>query len=284
MQFSIHIDQTKVVEWHLSCSEAVLFSFLYSLPSWANQVIINGKAYFYITKSKIIDELPILTNKPDTVYRLIKGLKEKGLVDVVRQNNAMHIALTDTARTWNRGEVGALSAGSEKNPRVGKKSGQPRKKIRERSEINPNNLGNKSDISVYQGSVDQESGAAPSDKPLSAGGEDEPTADPVVESIPLNDRAEHPVTASQVSEYERLYPAVDVGQALRSMRGWCDANPKKRKTQSGVTAFINAWLAKDQNNGGNAPRGGTHGTNNPGHHGGVSSRSIHAWADAAREF
>ena len=39
-------------------------------------------------------------------------------------------------------------------------------------------------------------------------------------------------------------------QELRKMRGWCEANPKKRKTKNGVKRFINAWLAKEQDRGG----------------------------------
>lgn len=68
--------------------------------------------------------------------------------------------------------------------------------------------------------------------------------------IPLNDGSEHPVTEDDVAEWAALYPAVDVLQELRAMRGWCLANPRQRKTRSGVARFINTWLAKEQNKGG----------------------------------
>lgn len=58
------------------------------------------------------------------------------------------------------------------------------------------------------------------------------------------------VTRQMADEYGQIYPAVDVEQALRSMLGWCLANPTKRKTHGGTPKFINAWLAKDQNSGG----------------------------------
>ena len=70
---------------------------------------------------------------------------------------------------------------------------------------------------------------------------------PIVENLPLNDGSEHAVHQSSVSEYERLYPAVDVPQTLREMRGWCLANKAQRKTKSGIERFINRWLAKEQN-------------------------------------
>lgn len=72
----------------------------------------------------------------------------------------------------------------------------------------------------------------------------------VLERIPLNDKSEYPITDTHVAEFERLYPAVDVRQALREMRGWCLTNPTKRKTKRGVLKFVNSWLSREQDKGG----------------------------------
>lgn len=69
---------------------------------------------------------------------------------------------------------------------------------------------------------------------------------PVVISIILNDKTEYPITEADVEGWKDLYPAVDVMQELRKMKGWADANPSKRKTKTGIKRFINAWLAKEQ--------------------------------------
>ena len=69
---------------------------------------------------------------------------------------------------------------------------------------------------------------------------------PVVISIFLNDKTEYPITEADVVGWQELYPAVDIMQELRKMKGWADANPGKRKTKSGIKRFINAWLAKEQ--------------------------------------
>lgn len=74
--------------------------------------------------------------------------------------------------------------------------------------------------------------------------------EPIFLTIPLNNGKEFPVTEAQVAEFSSLYPAVDVPQTLRSIRAWAIANPSKRKTQSGAMRFVNAWLAKEQNRGG----------------------------------
>ena len=68
----------------------------------------------------------------------------------------------------------------------------------------------------------------------------------VVISIILNDKTEYPITEADVMGWRDLYPAVDILQELRKMKGWADANPNKRKTKSGIKRFINAWLAKEQ--------------------------------------
>jgi len=89
----------------------------------------------------------------------------------------------------------------------------------------------------------------------------EATADdlPAIIELPLNTTGQyHAVTQRDVREWESLYPAVDVGQQLRNMRGWLDANPKKRKTKGGILRFVNNWLAREQDKGG----GGTGGTQN----------------------
>lgn len=72
---------------------------------------------------------------------------------------------------------------------------------------------------------------------------------PVIE-LPLNDGTEYAVSQEQCQEWAGLYPAVDVIQQLRSMRGWLLSNPRKRKTRSGISRFVNSWLSKEQNRGG----------------------------------
>lgn len=80
----------------------------------------------------------------------------------------------------------------------------------------------------------------------------EPQADstPPLISLPLNDGQEYPVLQGQVSEWGSLYPAVDVLQQLREMRGWLLSNKEKRKTKRGVQAFITRWLGREQDKGG----------------------------------
>nr|DAS32195.1 MAG TPA: replisome organizer [Caudoviricetes sp.] len=81
------------------------------------------------------------------------------------------------------------------------------------------------------------------------GANDAPDHPPVI-SFLLNDKTEYPVYQDQIDKWGKLYPAVDIMQQLRHMKGWLDANPKRRKTKGGILRFVTSWLAKEQDRGG----------------------------------
>lgn len=158
MQFTITVNQVKSLEWGLNAQQALLFAFVYECPSWAKLTRTADGDFYALSKAKVIEELPLLTDKPDTVYRLLKGLADAGVIELSSTNSITLVRLTKKGRQWNRKgdgseiyptqngaqQVGKKSdqepGGSENNPRlVGKKSGQGRKKIRDGSEKNPTN-------------------------------------------------------------------------------------------------------------------------------------------------
>ena len=69
-------------------------------------------------------------------------------------------------------------------------------------------------------------------------------------SLILNDHTFHEIYQPDIDSWEELYPAVDVLQELRKMKGWLDSNPAKRKTRKGIKRFINSWLSREQDKGG----------------------------------
>lgn len=75
----------------------------------------------------------------------------------------------------------------------------------------------------------------------------EPEAD--VEAIILKDGTEWRPSQSDFDEYSRLFPTVDVTGEFRMMRSWCNNNPTRRKTKSGVKRFVNGWLSRAQDKG-----------------------------------
>lgn len=81
-----------------------------------------------------------------------------------------------------------------------------------------------------------------------------PALVPVI-SLSLNTGKEHPIYQGLIDEWQALYPAVDVLQELRNMRGWLDANPTRRKTKAGIKRFCAGWLSRTQDKGGSGNRG-----------------------------
>ena len=65
-------------------------------------------------------------------------------------------------------------------------------------------------------------------------------------TLPLNDGSLFPISKSQIAEWGELYPAVDVMQECREMKGWLSAHPSRRKTRRGILKFVHSWLSREQ--------------------------------------
>ena len=138
MQYTITINQPKALEWGLNAQQALLFAFVYECPSWANPIKTDTGIYFALSKAKIVEELPLLTDKPDTAYRLLKALRDAGLIELSSTSSITLIRLTEKAKEWNR-----KLDGSEKYPTS--KALDGRRKIRSTSEKSPSKVGKKSE-------------------------------------------------------------------------------------------------------------------------------------------
>ena len=68
--------------------------------------------------------------------------------------------------------------------------------------------------------------------------------------LPLKGGSEFSVSEADITQWEELYPLVDIRQELKLMLGWLQGNPQKRKTKAGIKRFIHAWLGRAQQNGG----------------------------------
>lgn len=130
MKYTLTINQNRSVEWELTASEAIVFSWLYELPSWAEKLILEDKTYYFGSRNIACKELPIISDKADTMYRLYKSLEKKGLISMVILQKKDYIAITEKGKQWHY---------DNELPSNGKKSEETRNEIREISEINPTN-------------------------------------------------------------------------------------------------------------------------------------------------
>lgn len=74
---------------------------------------------------------------------------------------------------------------------------------------------------------------------------------PVMAYMPLTGDNTFELKQSQTDKWISLYPSVDLQVEVNKMIGWLDANPTKRKTKAGIVKFMNTWLSKVQDQGGN---------------------------------
>lgn len=131
MRYHSRINYVKCDEWGLNVVQGALFDLLNESSSWAKTHIIGNEVYYWVSRNKVLEELPVVFKRADTVYRNLKVLAEKELIVYVKEGVKDLIMLTEKGKTWNS------KIYSEKNPSKAKTS--------ENSEINPSKLGNKSE-------------------------------------------------------------------------------------------------------------------------------------------
>ena len=112
MRFSTYLNNAKCMEWQIKATQGILFSLLYEAPAWAKEEIIENETYYFVSRNLILDELPMFFEKSDTVYRNLKALQEKGLIEYIKQGKKDLIRITAKGKTWNEFKEN----NSEKNP------------------------------------------------------------------------------------------------------------------------------------------------------------------------
>ena len=146
MRFSTYINNQKALEWGLNANQAALFDLLNQASSWAEEIIVDGVVYYWVSRNKVLEELPLFYKTSDTVYRHFSDLDEKGLIIYLKQGKHGDkdlIRLTEKGKSWNEFKPEQIRDNSEINPslgdELGNKSEITRKQIRDNSEINPTN-------------------------------------------------------------------------------------------------------------------------------------------------
>ncbi len=121
MKYTITIDQRRSVEWGLNLSDASVFALYTLAPTWATHEVIDGEVFYFVSRTKVAEELPILAGKvdskgpkADTIYRINKKLHELGVIIYRRINKKDCIQLTELGKQWNS-EINP-SNNSEINP------------------------------------------------------------------------------------------------------------------------------------------------------------------------
>lgn len=144
---------------------------------------------------------------------------------LVFPNFARHNGKSAKARALDSARKRTARQGSP--PNVPKQSGSQPDKTRTRGEEKRREK--------KEDKEDSSEPAPPASKP--------PSAEEVVLTFPVVGTAKFwPLTRRQVERWRELYPGLDVVAECRKALAWCEANPAKRKTERGMTGFLNRWL------------------------------------------
>ncbi|WP_439242407.1 hypothetical protein [Lonepinella sp. BR2474] len=69
--------------------------------SWAKEIVVDGAVFYWVSRSAIIEQLPLFYSKKDTVYRHFIDLKQKGLIEYCKIDGQDLIRLTEKGKDWN---------------------------------------------------------------------------------------------------------------------------------------------------------------------------------------
>lgn len=137
MKYFLSLDLIHLKEWGLNPSQGMLFAYLFNVPTWANPEQLEGETFYFCCRSNIItDTGGTITDKPDTIYRLLKDLDKAGVIQYAKKGRKDLVRITDKGRKWsfqnpeNFPNFIKPEVNPEKNP------SKPGKK----SELNPENF------------------------------------------------------------------------------------------------------------------------------------------------
>lgn len=137
MKFSITINQKQALELGLNnVNQVIILGLIADAHSWAEPEIIDNDVYYWASRQKISDELPLLGLKADSVYRHLKSLADLGFIDYKKVGKKDCVKLTKKGKSYYVGNISEF----DENHYVGNKS-----EFCENSEINPSKFGNKSE-------------------------------------------------------------------------------------------------------------------------------------------
>jgi hypothetical protein len=205
--------------------------------------LARAKAYCWREGSIPTDEIKLsrlLKNASNQTLRVVRELFVPCPNDASRMIYPKHEEARERQKIW-----------KEKSAEAGKKSGEARRAKKLHAEPTFNQPSDLVEPKMNCSFPFASSSSIPKEEATSVASSAKPKDESrIVYTLPLNNGQDYAITELAITEWQSLYPAVDVPQECRSMKGWCISHPKKRKTKSGIATFINGWLADKQNRGG----------------------------------
>lgn len=265
MKYYLNINQKFAIEHGLNTSESIVFAWLYELPSWAKSVLIGNKTYYFGSRNKAAEELPLVSDKPNTFQKLYKKLEAKGLIEIIKIGKAEYIAVTDIGKGWylsscepkNEGCKSEKKIQNEENfPQKAEKSSEIGKKIQKNEENFPTN-------NIYNNNINKNIIYRSCEKEFSQHSQQkgEVVAAEIIESDePKSDGAKRlfrsffgEIDKGTYDELNALFNAeeyadINLVYYYNAVADWSDSANKKR-TKRGWIATIRNFIKSDKEKG-----------------------------------
>lgn len=237
MQFALTLDFQFAKEFELNLTQTALFGYIAQSPIWAETIIINNEVWYWASRNKIVEELPTVFNTADSVYRNLKVLTQKGLINYSKVEGKDLISFTNLGKKW-------LKFDNNGNPNSEKNLPNTWKKIRKNSEKFPNKLGKISDRSNNHRSNNQDH------PPKSPRGEQGVCSafEKVWEKYTSNPKAKKTGKTAAEKQFKKLkLDGGEVKQILNAIQSHWENDPSwKRGYQPELKNFLRDERWKDQ--------------------------------------
>lgn len=193
----------------------------------------GNKLFFEGVEDTFPEELALeLDEDPENVKVTLSFLERQGLIKVMGEDEFLLLQC---------GEM----VGSESESAARVRRYREKKALQSNAGVTPLLQDGNTDIDIEK-DIEKEK-----EKDICPEPDSGPEEQPVI-TLPLNTGEEHLIFQRDIDTFADLYPAVDILQAMRGMKGWLMTNPTKRKTKRGIGRFMNSWLAREQDKGGSA--------------------------------
>ena len=140
MKYILSINQEKALELGLNLTQSIIMDMLVTAPTWADTIIIDGEVFYWVNRNTIVEELPLLGLKLDTVYRNLKKLSSLGVIRYKKHGKKDCINIAPLGKSYLMGG----GKNSDSNP-----------KKTQNSDLNPKKLGSKSEKNSDLNPTDQ---------------------------------------------------------------------------------------------------------------------------------
>lgn len=136
MRYTTRINNVRALEWGINMTQAALFDLINECASWASTATINGVTFYWVSRQLVIEELPLVFRKEDAVYRTLKVLEEKGLVETAKMDGRDYVRITPEGAKWNSHDAPETEP-RENSRDIREKNRNPRENSRNSSGKNP---------------------------------------------------------------------------------------------------------------------------------------------------